>query len=118
MIQKHEQFIAAIRDQKKVSVRFYSQADNGVLERICAPMGYGQAGAQPDELSRYWLWDYASTSGVHALGLMPQQIVDLQVLGTGFDPAEFATKPEPGLVSPTVGLPAPAASSSGGVNTP
>ena len=97
MIPNHAQFLTAIQDKKKVWVKFYSKADNGVLERACAPMDYGPGGGVQDGLNRYWLWDYASDTGAHALGLLPQQIVDLQVLGEAFDPAQLAAgaKPEP-----------------------
>ena len=114
MIPKHEQFIAAINDKKKVSVRFYSPADGGVLDRICAPMSYGRPSERQDELNRYWLWDYASTTDSHTLGLVPQQILDLQVLGTGFDPAEFTTKPSLVSVPATGGLPTATAAATGG----
>jgi hypothetical protein len=95
MIPKHQQFIEAINAKKKVSVQYYSKADSGVLDRICAPMDYGPGGGVQDGLNRYWLWDYESNSDTHTLGLLPQQIVDLQVLGAVFDPAEFGVPPAP-----------------------
>ena len=95
MIPKHDQFIAAMNEKKKICVRFYSKPDSGVLDRVCAPMDYGPGSACQDGLNRYWLWDYASTTGNHTLGLLPQQIVDLQVLGEVFDPADFGVKATP-----------------------
>jgi hypothetical protein len=95
MIPNHKQFIEAINEKKKVSVRFYSKADSGVIDRICAPMDYGPGGEVQDGLNRYWLWDYASNTGSRTLGLVPQQIVDLRVLGEVFDPAEFGPRPWP-----------------------
>ncbi|TAL07387.1 MAG: hypothetical protein EPO07_00265 [Verrucomicrobia bacterium] len=88
MIPNHQSFIEAIHEKKKVCVRFYSKADSGVLDRVCAPMDYGPGSENQDGLNRYWLWDYASNSGSHVLGLVPQQIVNLQVLGEVFDPAQ------------------------------
>ena len=79
MIPNHKEFIEAIKEKSKVCLRFYSKADSGVLDHICAPMGYGPGGELNDGLNRYWLWDYSTTTGSHALGLVPQQIVDLQV---------------------------------------
>ncbi len=93
MIPNHARFIEAIKEKNKVSVRFYSKADGGVLDRICAPMDYGPGGGFPDGLNRYWLWDYSSNTGTHTLGLVPQQIVDLQVLGEVFDPAQLDVRP-------------------------
>jgi hypothetical protein len=92
MIANHTQFTAAIEDRKKVCVRFYSKPDSGVLDRVCAPMEYGP-GENPDGLNRYWLWDYANETGAHTIGLIPQQILDLRVLGDGFDPLEFIPPP-------------------------
>jgi len=93
MVPNHKQFIEAINEKKKVWVRYYSKADSGVLDRVCAPMDYGSGGEIQDGLNRYWLWDYSSNTGTHTLGLLPQQIVDLQVLGEVFDPAEFGVRP-------------------------
>jgi len=93
MIPNHQQYIEAINGKKRVSVRFYSEADSGVLDRVCAPMDYGPGAGVPDGLNRYWFWDYTSNTGTHTLGLLPQQIVDLQVLGSVFDPTEFGVRP-------------------------
>jgi hypothetical protein len=98
MIPNHAQFVAALADHKKVIVRFYSKADNGVLEHICAPMSYGPSSEASDGLNRYHLWDYASTTDKHPLELLPQQIVALSVLGKDFDVADF-TSPPPAVTS-------------------
>jgi hypothetical protein len=118
MIPNHTWFFAAINGKKMVGMRFYSKVDHGVLDRICAPMGYGQGSESQDELNRYWLWDYAGTSGSHTLGLLPKQIVDLQVLGEVFDPAQFTIVPEPVFVAQTGGLPPPTVVSSGVSTSP
>ena len=124
MIPNHSQFVQAVEDSNKIRVQFYSKADNGVLDRTCAPLKYGPGGEVQDGLNRYWLWDYASDTGSHALSLLPQQIVDLQVLGEVFDPAQFIIGPLPASVAPAVGLAArhgtPTADVTGqrSVNTP
>jgi len=105
MIPNHPRFIEAISDRKKVSVRFYSKADSGVLDRVCAPMDYGPGGEIQDGLNRYWLWDYRGTTGAHTLGLLPQQIVDLQVLGELFDPAELGVRTSPWVTPRDWGAP-------------
>ena len=93
MIPNHSRFLEAINEKKKVRVRLYSIADNGVVDRVCAPMDYGPGPAHPDGLNRYWLWDCTNNSGSHTLGLLPQEIVDLQMLGEVFDPAQFNPRP-------------------------
>lgn len=95
MIPNHTGFIEAIHAKKKVCVRFYSKADSGVLDRVCAPMDYGPGGEVQDGLNRYWLWDYSSNTATHILGLVPQQILDLQVLGELFSPANLGVTPWP-----------------------
>lgn len=107
MIPKHPQFIEAINAKKKVCVRFYSKPDSGVLDRVCAPMDYGPGRDSKDGLNRYWLWDYLSDTGSHTLGLMPQQIVDLQVLGEEFDPAQFTLGTLPAAVVSSGDVPVP-----------
>ena len=99
MIPNHPRFLEALNEKKKVRVRLYSVADNGVVDRVCAPLSYGLGVANQDGLNRYWLWDYASKTGSHTLGLLPQAIVDLQMLGEVFDPAVFASEPS---TKPTV----------------
>lgn len=87
MIPNHEQFLKAIQQHRKVAVQFYSAADSGVLDRVCAPLDYGPGPDSQDGLNRYWVWDYAGRENARRLGLVPQQIVDLRVLGEEFDPA-------------------------------
>jgi hypothetical protein len=105
MIPNHAQFIEAIKEKKKVWVRFYSKADSGVLDRVCAPMDYAPGGELNDGLNRYWLWDYAGNPGSNTLSLVPQQIVDLQVLGEVFDPAQLVIGPSWISISQAGGLP-------------
>jgi hypothetical protein len=107
MIPNHNQFLEALNEKRKVRVKFYSPADGGVLDRVCAPTDYGLGGETKDGLNRYWLWDYASDTGSYTLGLVPQQIVNLQVLGEKFDPAQFASAPPPVPVSSAGDLPPP-----------
>ena len=92
MIPNHEQFIEAIREQKKVCLRFYSKADSGVIDLVCAPLDYGTGAGIQDGVNRYWLWDYTSNNGSHTLSLLPEQVLDLQALGEAFDPAQSDVK--------------------------
>jgi len=93
MIPNHEQFIEAINKQQKVCVRFYSKADSGVIDLVCAPLDYGTGAGTQDGVNRYWLWDYTSNNGSHTLSLLPNQVLDLRALGAKFDPAEFGVPP-------------------------
>ena len=53
-------------------------------------MDYGPGPGQVDGVNRYWLWDYTGDATFQALALLPHEIVDLQMLGEVFDPAQFA----------------------------
>jgi hypothetical protein len=112
MIPNHTQFIDAIRERKLLRVVYYSRPDAGTVDRECAPLDYGQDLGSSDSLNLYWIWDPAATAGTNPLGLVPDQIVQVHVLGKDFDPAayqlgartwhvlrDWGTHPEPG--SPT-----------------
>jgi hypothetical protein len=93
MIPNHAQFLEAIKEKRKVRVQFYSKPDSGVVDRVCAPLDYGLGSETQDGLNRYWLWDYAGGEGSETLGLVPQQIVEMQLLSEAFDPAQVVRKP-------------------------
>jgi len=93
MIPNHKQYIEAIQEKKKVCLRFYSIADSGVIDLVCAPLDYGPAGEVKNGVNSYQFWDYSSNNGSHLLALLPEQILSLSVLGTLFDPAEFSATP-------------------------
>jgi hypothetical protein len=93
MIPNHKQFIEAINDKHKVCLRFYSLADRGVIDRVCAPMDYGPGGGAQDGVNRYWFWDYTRNTGAFSLGLLPEQVLDVRVLGEGFEAADFGAFP-------------------------
>ena len=90
MISHHDKFIAAIADRRKVAVRFFSKADNGMLGRVCAPLNYGPGEACPGGLDRYWFWNYMNVTGIYTLGLLPPQIMELSVLDETFTALDFA----------------------------
>ena len=114
MIPNHQQFIEAIKEKKKVCLRFYSKADGEVIDLVCAPMDYGQGGGLRDGINRYWLWDYTRNTGSAVLGLLPNQVLDIRVLGLPFDPAEFGTPPPTWSVPRDWSLPSASALPSAG----
>jgi hypothetical protein len=109
MIPNHKEFIEAIKEKKKVCLRFYSNADSGVIDLVCAPLDYGPGAGIPDGVNRYSLWDYTSNNGSHSLSLLSEQVLDLRVLGQAFDPAEFGVLASPWSVPRDWGQPSGAA---------
>jgi hypothetical protein len=93
MIPNHKQFIEAIKEKNKVCLRFYSRADSGVIDLVCAPVDYRPGEDAHDGVNRYWFWDYSSNTGSPTLGLLPEQVLDLRILGLSFDPADFNAPP-------------------------
>jgi hypothetical protein len=106
MIPNHQALIEAIHARKKVCVRHYSKADSGVLDRVCVPVDYGPGTENRDGLHRYWFWDCAATTESGLFGLLPPEIVNLQVLGDVFDPAAVTTAPWPWSVPRNWAVPA------------
>jgi hypothetical protein len=98
MIKNHAQFLDAIREKKLVRVEFYSLPDEGTIDRECAPLDYGPELGTADVLNRYWIWDYANATGANPLGLLPDQIVGMSVLGKGFDVAALQLEARPWFV--------------------
>jgi hypothetical protein len=93
MIPNHQHFLEAIQERKKVNLRFYSKADSGVIDLVCAPMDYGPGAGVQDGVNRYSLWDHTSNNGTHILSLLPEQILSLSILGEVFDPAQVDSRP-------------------------
>ena len=89
MIANHTQFLDAICGRKLIRIGFYSLPDAGTVNRECAPLDYGAEPGAKDGLNRYWIWDYANTAGANPLGLLPDQIVGVQVLGKEFEPEKL-----------------------------
>jgi hypothetical protein len=93
MIPNHKQFIEAINEKHKLCLRFYSLADSGVLDLVCAPLDYGPGAGVLDGVNRYWFWDYTSNTASPTLGLLPEQVLDIRILGEVFNPSEFVLPP-------------------------
>jgi hypothetical protein len=93
MIPNHDRFIEAIHGRLLASVRYYSRTDGSVVERILAPVDYGPRVEYVDGLSRFRFWDLGEDVAPHAVSLLPQEIVDLHLLGRVFDPARVTERP-------------------------
>jgi len=84
-----DRFVGAIHSKSKIRLTFYSKEDGHDLTRTCAPMDYGPSTRAHDKSNRFHLWDYDSDTGHHTLSLLPEQVVNIEVLPDTFDPAEF-----------------------------
>jgi hypothetical protein len=93
MIPNHAQFLNAIAERNLIRIEFYSKPDMGVIDRECAPLDYGPEAGVEGGQNRYWIWDYADSTGANPLGLVPEQIVSVQVMGKSFVPHELRLGP-------------------------
>jgi hypothetical protein len=86
-----ESFINAIHSKNKIKVKFYSKEDGRNLVRLCAPMDFGPSRRAHNKSDRFHMWDYESDQKNHALGLLPEQIVNIEIQSENFHPGEFVT---------------------------
>lgn len=87
MIHK-EQFIKAIHERKKVKIIFDSQ-EKGVITRICVPFDYGPSRKYNDSRERYHLYDLDSPDGHHNLAILPNQLLNIELLYETFEPSDY-----------------------------
>lgn len=86
-----QKFKQAIDSKSKVRLTFYSQEDGSNLIRICAPMDFGPSRRAINKDDRFHLWDYESDKKNHVLSLLPNQVIDIEILDERFVPSEFIT---------------------------
>ena len=99
MIPNRPKFQEAIHETRKVNVRFYSTADSGVVDRVCAAPDYGPGRPPNDGLNRYWLRDFTADGASPLPGLTSRQVVELHVLGDSFVPSSLGPLPTPWSVA-------------------
>ena len=86
----HDIFIQAIRQKKKVKMRLPSRERGYKADKLYGPILYSPSVAGVDS-GCYYVWDFESGSENHFLGLLPSQIVNMQLTEEPFDPVEFFT---------------------------
>ena len=91
MHSSHDIFIAAIHSKNKLLLSFYSKEDGEIIVRTCAPMDFAPSSRAKNKDDRYHFWDYDSDKERHTLSLLPDQVISIEKLDDGFEPAEFVT---------------------------
>lgn len=84
-------FKQAIDSKKKVRLTFFSKEDDSQLVRKCAPMDFGPSRRAHNKDDRFHLWDYESDTKFHTLSLLPNQVLDIEIIDEDFCPSEFIT---------------------------
>ncbi len=91
MHRDHSFFIECLHRRRKVRLSFFSQEDNQILIRICAPLDYGPSRRAKEQSNRYHLWDFHSDRTTHVLSLLPEKVFQIEPISDSFDPEEFIT---------------------------
>jgi len=86
----HDDFIEAINNKDVVSVTVNSQ-EKGMIKRKCIPFDFGPSRRYKDGKERYHFYDLDSPDGSHNLSILPEQLMDLSILGEHFEPGEYVT---------------------------
>ena len=76
-----------------------------MIDLVCAPLDYGPGADNQDGVNRYWLWDSTSNIGSPTLALLPEQVLDIRVLGEVFNPAQFGDTPPEWSIARDWGMP-------------
>ena len=89
--QNYNVFLQAITEKKKILVRFQSK-EKGMVQRLCIPFDFGPSHRNlkinPD---RYHFYDLNSPDGKHTLSILPEQLIEIELLEENFNPADYIT---------------------------
>jgi len=81
-------FLDAINEKKKVKIKVNS-FEKGVIVRECVPFDYGASRKYKDGKERYHLYDLDSPEGEHNLSILPEQLIEIDILDKNFDPKDY-----------------------------
>ena len=85
----YDTFIQAIHDKKIVNLRFDSY-EKWIIERKCIPFDFwpSRRNITPNP-DRFHFYDLNSPDGKHNLSIVPDQVIQLEILDEDFDPANY-----------------------------
>lgn len=84
----YERFIHAIHDKKVISLKFNSK-EKGFITRLCIPFDYGPSRKYKGGLDRYHLYDLDSPEEKHNLSILPEQVINIEILNKDFEPSDY-----------------------------
>ena len=86
----HDTFVRAIQEKRKVKLTLPSKEQGCNAEKLCGPIFYS-ASAEAGGSGCYYLWDFEAVAGNQFLGLLPSQIVGIELAEEPFDLVGFFT---------------------------
>jgi len=81
-------FTNAINNKRLLRITFDSQ-EKGEIKRTCVPFDFGPSNKYKDGNDRYHFLDLDSPEGVHNLSILPEQIINIELLNNEFDPSKY-----------------------------
>jgi hypothetical protein len=85
---KHDLFLEAIRDKKKIKVIIDSK-EKGRITRHCIPFDFGPSRKYNDQRDRYHFYDLDSPERPHVLSILAEQLVEIEILNEKFEPGDY-----------------------------
>lgn len=89
---KHEIFLEAINKKRKLKVRVNSH-EKGIISRECIPFDFGPGKRYPDGQNRYHFYDLDSPDGSHNLSILPEQLLEIEIVDESFEPGDYVHWP-------------------------
>ncbi|CEN93695.1 hypothetical protein [Paraclostridium sordellii] len=84
------EFLKAIHNKKIVNIKFNSK-EKGLVVRKCIPFDFGPSRRYKDNLDRYHFYDLDSPSGRHNLSILPNQLIEIEILDECFEPGDYVS---------------------------
>lgn len=90
---KHELFIYAIQQKRKMRIIYWSEKDQDYTERTIAPLDFGPIKGK-DTRDRYIFWDFTGSKRPHVSSIVVAHVHDMVLLEEGFKPEDIVTWPQ------------------------
>lgn len=87
-MEKHTLFLKGIDNKKCVKVKIDSE-EKGIIIRTCIPFDYAISRRYKDGAYRYHFYDLDSPEGSHNLSVLPNKLLEIELLDRDFNPEEI-----------------------------
>ena len=83
-----DDFVNAINNKRLLLITFDSK-EKGEIKRTCVPFDFRPSNKYKDGYDRFHFLDLDSPDGKHNLSILPEQIIDIELLNKEFDPSTY-----------------------------
>ncbi len=87
---KHDLFLESIKLRRKILISVNS-IEKGIIKRDCIPFDFGPSKRFHDTRNRYHFYDLNSPDGSHVLSILPEQLLEIDILDEVFVPSDYVT---------------------------